>query len=67
MIYLKYRCFDILIRPFTLSDYRQIGELFYDTVHTVNRIDYNQVQLNAWAPRRNSIDFWKRIMLMLLF
>lgn len=28
----------------------EILELFYRTVHIVNRADYSQIQLDAWAP-----------------
>jgi GNAT superfamily N-acetyltransferase len=40
----------IQIRPYRLSDQSHIGQLFYDTVHTVNRKDYTQHQVDAWAP-----------------
>ncbi|MGQ0453633.1 GNAT family N-acetyltransferase, partial [Bacillus sp. SS-TM] len=26
--------------------------MFYETVHTVNAKDYNELQLQAWAPER---------------
>ena len=37
------------IREYHSSDLREIVELFYDTVHTVNAKDYTPEQLNAWA------------------
>lgn len=39
------------IRKFRESDIRQIVSLFYETVHSVNRVDYTQEQLDAWAPK----------------
>jgi len=39
------------IRKFDVSDIGQIVNLFYDTVHTVNKQDYSDIQLDAWAPR----------------
>ena len=40
------------IREYRSSDLREIVELFYDTVHTVNARDYTPEQLNAWADGR---------------
>ncbi len=37
------------IRKYRTDDLEEIMELFYNTVHTVNRRDYNSRQLNAWA------------------
>ena len=39
------------IRKFQLSDLSQIVLLFYETVHFVNKQDYSQEQLDAWAPK----------------
>lgn len=38
------------IRKFQDSDIAQIVSLFYETVHSVNKQDYSQEQLDAWAP-----------------
>ncbi|MDQ0087831.1 putative acetyltransferase [Paenibacillus anaericanus] len=38
------------IRKFQDSDITQIVTLFYETVHSVNKQDYSQEQLDAWAP-----------------
>jgi len=38
------------LREFRESDIDPIVELFYDTVHQVNKQDYDAVQLHAWAP-----------------
>lgn len=37
------------IRKFHGSDISQIVMLFYETVHFVNKKDYTQEQLDAWA------------------
>ncbi len=38
------------IRRYEEKDLKQIINLFYDTVHFVNRKDYSEEQVNAWAP-----------------
>ncbi|MBT2288722.1 GNAT family N-acetyltransferase [Paenibacillus albidus] len=50
------------IRKFKDTDINPIVSLFYDTVHTVNKRDYSQEQLNAWAPKEEEIlkrETWK--------
>lgn len=37
------------IRRYEEKDLKQIINLFYDTVHFVNRKDYSEKQVNAWA------------------
>ena len=32
--------------------------MFYETVHTVNAKDYNELQLQAWAPERLDRENW---------
>ncbi|OMC75797.1 GNAT family N-acetyltransferase [Paenibacillus odorifer] len=39
------------IRAYRESDLSQIVSLFYETVHSVNKQDYSQEQLDAWAPK----------------
>ncbi len=41
----------MLIRKHKQSDIPSISRLYYDTIHLVNRWDYTEEQLNAWAPR----------------
>jgi putative acetyltransferase len=38
------------IRLACLEDGKQIGQLIYDTVHSINRQDYTQEQVNTWVP-----------------
>jgi putative acetyltransferase len=40
------------IRPAKPEDSPQIGELIYETVRTINRRDYSEEQVQAWAPDR---------------
>lgn len=38
------------ITKFQQTDTEQIVDLFYDTVHSVNKEDYSPLALEAWAP-----------------
>ncbi|MGH1285383.1 GNAT family N-acetyltransferase [Bacillus toyonensis] len=49
---------DIIIRTFQKEDLDQVLQLFYETVHTVNARDYNELQLQAWAPKRLDKERW---------
>ncbi len=51
------------IREYRSSDLREIVELFYDTVHTVNARDYTPEQLNAWADGSPDLAEWGRTLL----
>lgn len=51
------------IREYRSSDLREIVELFYDTVHTVNARDYTPEQLNAWADGSPDLAEWGRSLL----
>ena len=46
------------IRKYRTDDLEEIMELFYNTVHTVNRRDYNSRQLNAWAGAHPDPVIW---------
>ena len=48
------------IRVYRKEDIREIVELFYHTVHTVNREDYSQEQLDAWADGNPDLESWDR-------
>lgn len=37
------------IRQYQQSDCKELTELFYNTVHTVNAKDYTKEQLDVWA------------------
>ena len=38
------------IRYYEAEDALQIARLFYETVRSVNRADYSEEQVQAWAP-----------------
>jgi len=40
----------MILRNYQSSDCEEVVRLFYNTVHTVNRNDYRDKQLNVWAP-----------------
>ena len=49
----------MIIREYRPSDCREIAELFYNTVHTVNAADYSKPQLNAWATGKVDLEKWR--------
>ena len=50
----------MIIREYHPSDCKEITELFYNTVHTVNANDYTQQQLNVWATGKVDVEQWNR-------
>ena len=48
------------LRKYKNSDCPAIAGLFYDTVHTVNRADYTEEQVNAWAAGKVDLEAWDR-------
>lgn len=51
------------LRGYKQSDCRELAELFYNTVHTVNAADYNNEQLNAWATGHADLEAWNKSLL----
>lgn len=51
------------LRGYKQSDCRELAELFYNTVHTVNAADYNNEQLNAWATGHVDLEAWNKSLL----
>nr|WP_246583158.1 GNAT family N-acetyltransferase [Clostridium simiarum] len=47
-------------RIYRSEDCKEIIELFYNTVHSVNAKDYNQGQLDVWAPKDIDISQWNK-------
>ena len=43
------------IRPYNIKDISALSALFFETVHAVNRRDYSEEQLFAWAPSRDCL------------
>lgn len=50
----------MIIRKYQPCDCKEITELFYNTVHIVNSIDYTKEQLTAWATDDVDIEQWNR-------
>lgn len=48
------------IRTYREEDIKEISELFYNTVHTVNAADYTGEQLDAWADGHADLEAWNR-------
>lgn len=48
------------VRLYKPADRKEIVELFYGTVHTVNLNDYSPAQLDAWAPKEIDMDAWDK-------
>ena len=50
----------MIVREYQQCDLKEITELFYGTVHTVNAKDYTEEQLNVWATGNVNIEQWNR-------
>ena len=50
----------MIIREYQQDDCKEITELFYNTVHTVNSKDYTEEQLTVWATGRVDLEQWDR-------
>lgn len=48
------------IRKYQPSDCKELAELFYNTVHTVNAKDYTKEQLDAWATALMDLEKWNQ-------
>ena len=48
------------IRMYKSEDCREIVELFYNTVHSINSRDYSLGQLDVWAPKEIDIALWDK-------
>ena len=48
----------MVIREYRSKDCEAIAELFYNTVHAVNAVDYTEEQLNAWATGKINLAQW---------
>jgi len=51
----------MFLRTYRHDDKKQLQQLFFDTVHTVNIRDYSPEQLDAWAPAEHDRDVWARL------
>lgn len=52
----------IKIRPFEEHDASVLWDLFYHTIRFVNRRDYSQEQVEAWAPDNLDPQIWRNKM-----
>jgi len=48
----------VFIRKYQPSDCKELTELFYNTVHTVNASDYTKEQLDTWATGKVDLEKW---------
>lgn len=48
------------VRPFKKSDADQIARLYHDTIRQVNRADYSDQQVKAWAPDDLHFRDWEK-------
>lgn len=46
------------LRLYREEDAAVLAQLFYDTVHTINALDYTPQQLDAWAPVQRDLTAW---------
>ncbi len=46
------------IREYRPEDCKEVFELFFNTVHSVNIKDYSQEQVNAWVRKDIDIEVW---------
>ena len=46
------------LRKYNANDCKELAQLFYDTVHTINAKDYTKEQLNVWATGQIDFEKW---------
>ena len=50
----------MILRKYVKTDFAELTELFYDTVHAVNAKDYTRKQLDAWATGKVNLEAWNK-------
>lgn len=50
----------MLIRRYETSDCKELAELFYNTVHSINVKHYTEEQLNVWATGSVDLEKWNQ-------
>ncbi|EAT12503.1 GNAT family N-acetyltransferase [Bermanella marisrubri] len=50
----------VTIQPYTEDSSREIAELFYVAVHSINPEAYSDQQKHAWAPKPIDYKFWQQ-------
>lgn len=53
----------MIIRNYKPSDCKELTDLFYHTVHTVNAKDYTKEQLAVWATGQIDLEIWNQSLL----
>ncbi|WP_346878936.1 GNAT family N-acetyltransferase [Clostridium sp. UBA7791] len=53
----------MLIRRYEPSYCKDLAELFYNTVHSINAKDYTEEQLNVWATGAVDLEKWNKSLL----
>lgn len=48
------------IRKYKSTDYKEIADLFYETIHSVCVNDYSKEELEAWAPTPIDYKKWRK-------
>lgn len=50
----------MFIREYQSADCKELTEIFYNTVHTVNAKDYTKAQLDVWATEQVDLEKWNQ-------
>ena len=50
----------MVIREYQPADCKELTELFYNTVHTINAKDYTKEQLDVWATGHVDLEKWNQ-------
>ncbi|MDE6607679.1 MAG: GNAT family N-acetyltransferase [Lachnospiraceae bacterium] len=50
----------MVIRKYQPYDCKELAELFYNTVHTINAKDYTKEQLDVWATGKVDLEKWNQ-------
>ena len=48
----------MILREYKSADCAQLAQLFYETVHTINILDYSPEQMDAWAHKEIDLPKW---------
>lgn len=51
----------MMIREYQTADCKELADLFYNTVHTVNAKDYTKEQLDVWATGKVDSKKWNQL------
>lgn len=51
----------IQLRDYVLEDARDLANIYYNTIHKINIRDYNQQQVDVWAPKSSlELEGWMK-------